>query len=89
MLYHCMVLQTVEMIVLNARWGGLIARCPNCYAILGYRPEDVSESQNIRCPQCGFNLWVPLNVTYDGIIKENENGETTVSGQSGTGTNNS
>ena len=75
MLYHCMVLQTMEMILLNRRWGGLIARCPNCYAILGYGPSDVTKGQNITCPQCGFNLWVPLNVEYDGIVKESEEKE--------------
>lgn len=60
------------MILLNKRWGGLMARCPNCYAILGYEPNDVSQSQNVKCPQCGFSLWVPLNINYDGVIKDEQ-----------------
>ncbi len=49
-----------------------MARCPNCYAILGYEPNDVSQSQNVKCPQCGFSLWVPLNINYDGVIKNEQ-----------------
>ena len=60
------------MKLLYTRYGGMIARCPNCYAIIGYDPDDVSTNQNIKCPQCGFNLWVPFNPNYDGVIKESE-----------------
>lgn len=80
------------MILLNKRWGGLIARCPNCYAIIGYKPEDVTSLQNIKCPQCFSSMWVPFNPNYDGIIKESEekkNGNTVVSEQSWTGTGDS
>ena len=60
------------MKLLYQRYGGLIARCPNCYAIIGYNPDDVSQTQNISCPQCQFTLWVPFNPNYDGVIKESE-----------------
>lgn len=50
----------------------MIARCNACGCIIGYGPEDVSTSQNMKCPQCGFNMWVPFNGTYDGVIKESE-----------------
>lgn len=77
------------MILLNKRWGGQIARCPNCYAIIGYTPEDVSATQNIKCIQCSFTLWVPFNPNYDGVIKEEsedkKDGNTVVSEQSGSG----
>lgn len=64
------------MILLHSRYAGLLARCPNCYALLGYKPEDVSASQNIRCMQCGFTMWVPFNPNYDGVVKkENLNNE--------------
>lgn len=49
-----------------------MARCPNCYALIGYEPKDVSASQNIKCPQCQFTMWVPFNPNYDGVIKESE-----------------
>lgn len=58
------------MKLLNQRYFGLIARCNACGAIIGYSPEDVSATQNISCPQCRFSIWVPLNPTYDGIVKE-------------------
>lgn len=80
------------MILLNKRWGGLIARCPNCYAIIGYKPEDVSSAQNIKCPQCSATMWVPFNPNYDGVVKESEekkDGESMVSEQSGSGKGNS
>lgn len=60
------------MKLLNQRYFGLIARCNSCGALIGYNPEDVSNSQNISCPQCKFTIWVPFNPTYDGVIKEEE-----------------
>ena len=75
------------MKILNTRYYGLIARCNSCGALLGYTPDDVSNTQNIKCPQCGFVLWVPFNPNYDGVIKESEekeNGKSVVSEQSGT-----
>ena len=60
------------MKILCQRYAGQIARCPNCYAIIGYAPEDVSATQNIKCPQCQFTMWVPFNPNYDGLIKESE-----------------
>ena len=60
------------MKLLNTRYYGMIARCNACGAILGYAPEDVSASQNMKCPQCGFNMWVPFNPNYEGIIEEKE-----------------
>lgn len=75
------------MKILNTRYYGSIARCNSCGALLGYTPDDVSNTQNIKCPQCGFVLWVPFNPNYDGVIKESEekeNGKSMVSEQSGT-----
>lgn len=63
------------MKILNQRYYGMIARCNNCGAILGYEPSDVNSAQNVKCPQCGFTLWVPLNSNYDGVIKESEEKE--------------
>ena len=60
------------MKLLNPRYYGMIARCNACGALIGYEPDDVNKNQNIKCPQCGFVLWVPLNIEYDGIIKESE-----------------
>ena len=60
------------MKLLNTCYYGLIARCnTGCGALIGYTPEDVSKNQCIKCPQCGTVLWVPFNSTYDGVIKEN------------------
>lgn len=58
------------MKLLNPRYYGMIARCNACGALIGYGPNDVNENQNIKCPQCGFILWVPFNTKYDGVIKE-------------------
>ena len=60
------------MKILYQRYAGQMARCPNCYALIGYEPKDVSASQNIKCPQCQFTMWVPFNPNYDGVIKESE-----------------
>ena len=58
------------MKILNTRYFGSIARCNSCGCILGYAPTDVAKDQTIKCPQCNFTIWVPLDPNYDGIIKE-------------------
>ena len=58
------------MKILAKRYCGQIARCNACYCLIGYEPNDVTSTQNLRCPQCGFTLWVPFNPNYDGVIKE-------------------
>ena len=60
------------MKVLNLRYYGSIARCNSCGCLIGYEPNDVDKEQHIKCPQCGFTIWVPLDPNYDGIIKESE-----------------
>ena len=60
------------MKLLYKRYGGLLARCPQCYALIGYDPDDVSTTQNIRCPQCQTMMWVPFNPNYDGRIINND-----------------
>ena len=80
------------MKILNTRYYGLIARCNACGCLIGYTPDYVSKNQNITCPQCKFTLWVPLNPSYDGVIKENEekkDEESVVSEQSGSRETNS
>ena len=71
------------MTILYQRYYGSIARCNACGCIIGYKPEDVNKNQNIKYPQCGFTLWVPLNPSYDGVIEseEKKDGKTVVSEQ--------
>ena len=59
------------MKLLTQRYFGLIARCNSCGALLGYEPNDVDKEQHIKCPQCGFTIWVPFNPNYEGVIEDN------------------
>lgn len=77
------------MIVLSQRYYGSICRCNNCGAILGYKPEDVHTDSYVKCPQCGFEILTKMKLSYDGVVKENENGEAVVSEQPGAGKSNS
>jgi len=58
------------MKILYDRYYGMIARCNACGCLIGFDPDDVNSSQNIKCPKCGFVIWVPFNPTYDGVIRE-------------------
>lgn len=72
------------MIILSNRYYGNICRCNNCGCLIGYKPEDLHAGHYVYCPQCKFEIWVPLDLTYDGTIieeKEHENVEPTVSEQ--------
>ena len=75
------------MIVLNPRYYGLICRCNNCGALLGYKPEDIHANSYVNCPQCGFEILTKMQLNYDGIVKEGDkgNGETVVRKQSRSG----
>lgn len=60
------------MIILNKYYRGLICRCPNCFAILGYSPADVHKNSYVTCPLCKFEILTKMMLDYDGIIKESE-----------------
>lgn len=60
------------MKILAPRYYGMIARCNSCGCLIGYEPQDVNNEQRLSCPQCNFNIWVPLNLNYDGVVKEDE-----------------
>ena len=78
------------MIVLNNYYRGLICRCPGCYAILGYGPEDVHNNSYVSCPLCKFEILTKMMLDYDGVIREDDkNGEAMVSKQTGSGESNS
>ena len=66
------------MILICNRYFGTIARC-TCGAIVGYKPEDVTRAQTIRCPVCKSLIQVPFDPTYDGVVKESKDGNTVVS----------
>ena len=77
------------MIVLNNYYRGLICRCPGCYAILGYGPEDVHNNSYVTCPKCKFEILTKMMLDYDGVIREENKDDSMVSEQSGEGTKNS
>ena len=66
------------MIVLNTYYRGLICRCNNCGALLGYKPEDIHANSYITCPQCRTEVLTNMQLSYDGLDKEKENGCTTI-----------
>ena len=72
------------MKLLNQYYRGLICRCPNCFAILGYGPEDVHKNSYVTCPSCNFEILTKMQLDYDGVIREeNKNGKTDISEQTG------
>ena len=71
------------MTILNNYYRGLICRCPNCYAILGYGPEDVHKNSYVTCPKCRFEILTKMILDYDGVIREENKDDAVVSEQSG------
>lgn len=69
------------MIVLSNYYKGLVCRCNNCGALLGYKPEDVHKNSYVTCPQCRFEILTKMQIDYDGVVKENNNGKTVVQEQ--------
>ena len=70
------------MTILNNYYFGLICRCNNCGALLGYGPEDIFNNSYVRCPRCGFKILTKMQLDYDGVIREEKtNGEAVVQEQ--------
>lgn len=65
------------MIILSTYYCGSIHQC-ECGAVLGYSPKDVNEGSFIYCPVCHVRQKTNMNLNYDGLVKENENGKTVV-----------
>lgn len=55
------------MVVLSQNYGGLVAYCDRCRALLGWKAED-AYGTIIYCPICKNQIEVPF-------VKENENGK--------------
>ena len=60
------------MIILNQYYRGLLCRCPSCFVVLGYGPEDIHNNSYITCPNCKFEILTKMQLDYDGVIKESE-----------------
>lgn len=60
------------MVLIAARYNGLVAHCDNCGALIGYTPEDLWANGTFKCPQC--NEWVQTSMVadYDGVVKEKQ-----------------
>lgn len=58
------------MILLNKYYNGLLTHCDECGALLGYTPADIYEHHYIYCIQCHNKISVPLDLSYDGLIRE-------------------
>lgn len=77
------------MTILNNYYRGLICRCPSCYTVLGYGPEDIHNNSYVTCPNCKFEILTKMILNYDGVIREeNADGTSTVQKQSGNGASN-
>lgn len=67
------------MIILSNYYKGLVCRCNNCGALLGYKPEDVHNNSYVTCPRCKFEILTKMQLDYDGLVREEqENGEAVV-----------
>lgn len=64
------IVRKFKMKLLNNYYRGLICRCPNCFAVLGYGPEDIHKNSYITCPSCKFEILTKMILDYDGLIKE-------------------
>lgn len=60
------------MIVLSNKFVGCIHQC-ECGAVLAYTPADVNENCFIYCPICHMRQKTTMDLSYDGVIKEEKN----------------
>lgn len=58
------------MKILCQCYNGLIAHCDQCGALLGYNMKDIYGSNFIYCPQCNNKIEIPIDINYDGLVKE-------------------
>ena len=58
------------MIVLSKKCIGKIQECPECGAVLGYDVGDIYENKYLYCPVCKAKILSRLDLSYNGVIKE-------------------
>lgn len=58
------------MVVLSQNYGGLVAYCDRCRALLGWKAEDVYGTI-IYCPICKNQIEVPFNKNYNDSTQKN------------------
>ena len=66
------------VLVLSNKFVGCIHQC-ECGAVLAYTPADINENCFIYCPVCRTRQKTSMDLGYDGVIKEQKNGESNIS----------
>lgn len=57
------------MIVLSQKFVGTPIECPNCYALLAYKLNDVYQNKYVYCPLCRTKILTNLDLSYDGVVE--------------------
>ena len=67
-------MQVSYVLVLSNKFVGCIHQC-ECGAVLAYTPADINENCFIYCPICHMRQKTTMDLSYDGVIKEEKNEE--------------
>ena len=59
------------MKLLCQKYYGLITRCEQCGAVIGYNANDIYNNYYLYCPQCKAQIKILIDLKYDGLVKEN------------------
>lgn len=59
------------MQVLSPKKLAFVHECINCGALLTYQIEDIYENCYIYCPVCRTKQKSALDLSYDGVVKDN------------------
>lgn len=62
------------IVVLSQKCVGKIQECPECGAVFAYDWGDIYQDKYLYCPVCKTKILSRLDLSYDGVIKEEKKG---------------
>jgi len=57
------------MKILSPTYPGSIFICSDCGCLFSYQISDINENHFVYCPVCHMRQRIPLDLSYDGEIK--------------------
>lgn len=64
------------MKILSPTYPGSIFICQDCNCLFSYNQQDIQENHFVYCPVCHIRQRVPLDLSYEGEVKNDSKTKT-------------
>ena len=63
------------MQILAKRTPAMMLSCPECRVLFAYNFGDIYQNKYVYCPVCRTKITTPIDLGYDGVVKQNGNND--------------